>query len=126
MLCRFLILVIYYISISCSSILQDAEYCCPLSGNSSALETDNSDYPQNINLSWFAIADSEAAPILRTIEQLRPAQRTFDKRKLFIFNKLIISFTTNAFKHLAIKRLLLCHLNNLGGSLLHFLCKLSL
>ena len=125
MIYRFLILLTICISISCNIFLQDADCCCNISSNSSVLETDDSDNPQNINFSWFAIADSEAVPMLRTEESLRPAQRTYDKRKLFSFNTLIVSFDST-FKHLSQKRLLLCHLNNIGGSLLHFLCKLSL
>lgn len=107
--------------------MQDADCCGNVIDSDSVLETDNpADKAQNINFSWYGLVESDAVPVLRTIERLRPSQRTYDKRKLFTFSTLIISSTTNTFKHLAQKRLLLCHFNNLGGTLLHYLCKLSL
>lgn len=126
MIYRFLILVIILLSTSCGETLQNVENVCVTKYQDSFTNSDDNDNSQNLNFSWFAIVFDECTPVLRTNARTRTVQRTFEKRKQFTINTFNISTSSNIFKHLSQKRLLLCHLNNIGGSLLHFLCKLSL
>ena len=125
MILRFLILVIVLLSTSCGGSLQEVGTVCAADCQESFIDNDNADQTQNLGFSWFGLIVSNDAPVLRTSARLRPIQRVMEKRKTFTANALTIIISTNILKHLAQKRLLLCHLNNLGGSLLHFLCKLT-
>ena len=125
MILRFLILVIVLLSTSCGGSLQEVGTVCAADCQESFIDNDNADQAQTLGFSWFGLIVSNDAPVLRTTARLRPIQRVMEKRKTLTANALTIIISTNILKHLAQKRRLLCHLNNLGGSLLHFLCKLT-
>lgn len=125
MIFRFLILVIILLSASCNGKLQNADKVCVAECQESFLNGDNSDNTQNVIFSWFGLIANDCAPVIRTNARLRPVHRIFEKRKLLSNNALTVIFSTNILKHLAQKRLFVCHLKNFGGTLLYFSCKLS-
>ena len=126
MIYRFLILVIILLSASCRVETQDVEAASDAVCQKPILKSDTTDNAQNLCFSWFGLVAGNDAHILRNNARMRNVQRTIDKRKTLSDNSLTIISKTNPLKHLAQKRLFLCHLRHYGGSLLHLLCKLSL
>ena len=126
MICRFLILVIILFSTSCIEETRDVEAVCDAVCQKPILTNDTTDNAQNLCFSWFGLVVSNDAHFLRNDARMRTVQRTIEKRKILSANSLTVISKTNLLKHLAQKRLLLCHLRHYGGSLLHLLCKLSL
>ncbi|MBQ3657529.1 MAG: hypothetical protein II956_11880 [Bacteroidales bacterium] len=126
MIFRLLILVIILFSTSCDFKLQEKTDICNSDFQKSVLENNDTDNTQNLGFSWFGLVITNDAPVLRTVARIRPVQRHIEKRKTFSYNSLVIISDDNPLKYLAQERLMFCHLKHFGGTLLHFLCKLSL